>query len=86
MHLVFLIAVLAALVAMNWSYLGFDRLFGGKGGAKLFSSTRCVWRKDPRRKGENLERWVCTTCGVDAYSGTGGPPNECKRQFRDGRL
>ncbi|MCI4666067.1 MAG: hypothetical protein MRY74_15230 [Neomegalonema sp.] len=87
MQAVFLIAVLIALLAMNWTYLGLDKIFRRKpGGGGIFSATACRWRKDPRRTGGELDRWICAKCGVDAYTATGRAPDGCKRHLRSGGL
>ena len=86
MHLVYLVVLLCALVAMNWRFLGLDKVFGGGGSGRLSFGKPCRWKRDPTRKSEHLDRYVCTACGVDAYSSDGSPPRQCKRNLRPGSL
>lgn len=86
MHLVYLIMLLLCVVALNWRFLGLDRLFGFGGGASegLFPwGKSCNWKRDPSRKGDGRERFVCRHCGADAFTDTGRPPERCMRQARD---
>lgn len=46
----------------------------------------CRWKRDKWRPAASLDRWVCTRCGVDAYSSDGRPPKECKRELRETAL
>lgn len=42
----------------------------------------CRWRKDQRRNGATMTRWVCTHCHVDAYTKGEAKPKLCKRAYR----
>ena len=46
----------------------------------------CPWKRDAFRPETRFRRWVCATCGVDAYTVTGRPPRECKRASRPSGL
>lgn len=85
MYLVYLTLLLAAVLAMNWSFLGFDRLFGGRrdGGAAPRARSTCKWKRDPMQKDGKYDRWICTKCGVDYFSTSGRAPDTCKRHLRD---
>lgn len=39
----------------------------------------CIWREDRLRKGATSTRWICSTCGIEAYTRDGRPPKACKR-------
>jgi len=41
----------------------------------------CIWREDRLRKTATSTRWICSTCGIDAYTQDGRPPKECKRDL-----
>lgn len=88
MHLVYLILLLAAVIAMNWRFLGLHKAFGGGAGGRprLGFGKPCRWKRDPTRKGQDLERYVCSVCGVDAYTAEGRPPRQCKRNLRESAL
>lgn len=68
-------AVAALLLYALWRVIGNGR-----------RKSECRWRKDKRRKGGALERWICTTCRVDAFTSDGKPPRGCKRGMRDAGL
>lgn len=96
MELIYLIVLLAALLAMNWRFLGLDQLFGGgrrrrapRGPGpvlrRLFGPA-CRWRPDPMKKHDKLKRYVCAECGADAFTSDGGPPRVCRRSTRTARL
>jgi hypothetical protein len=42
----------------------------------------CTWRFDRRRHGVALQRWTCTSCGVEAFTQDERPPKDCKRALR----
>ncbi|WP_147277276.1 hypothetical protein [Rhodovulum sp. 12E13] len=46
----------------------------------------CEWWRQPGKRTDNLQRWVCRACGVDAFTSTGKPPVECKRNLREAQL
>jgi ribosomal protein L37AE/L43A len=46
------------------------------------ASSSCHWKRC-ERSANSLERWHCRKCGVDAFSSTGKPPQECKRQLKE---
>lgn len=79
MHAIYLIVLLIAVLALNWRRLGLHRIasFGGRA---------CRWKRDGSRQGASLTRYVCATCGVDAYTSDGRAPRQCKRAYRDGGL
>ncbi len=70
-----LTVIAAGLLFILWRSIGNGRRKNG-----------CRWRKDKRRKGGSLERWICTTCRVDAFTSDGKPPRGCKRGLRDAGL
>ena len=77
MPALYLILLLALLIIFNWRYLRLDRVFGSLGIGK-----RCKWRQDPVKKHDLLQRYICTTCGVDAFTSDGNPPRVCRRNSR----
>ena len=47
------------------------------------AGNQCRWKKDRWRHGSiKFDRWICRECGVEAFSGDGRPPKECKRHLR----
>lgn len=70
MQLVYLILLLMALIALNWRFLGFDKLFGAR--------RRCRWMTDRRMQGGQYGRYVCDECGAEAFTSTGRPPRDCR--------
>lgn len=72
MELTYLIVLLCALVAMNWRFLGFDRLVASK--------PQCRWTLDAEPRDDGLQRFVCQRCGSDAHTADGRPPNRCQRR------
>ncbi len=40
---------------------------------------RCRWKKDRNGGRGSLNRFVCKTCGVDAFVKGNKPPRECKK-------
>lgn len=46
----------------------------------------CRWKTDRRRMKGAFTRWVCTDCGVEAFTTDDRPPKECKRALRDPAL
>lgn len=50
------------------------------------AATGCRWKKSPGQGERTLVRWQCMECAVEAYSGDGRPPKECKRGLRETQL
>lgn len=88
MELIYLVLLLCAVIALNWRFLGLHRL--GRGGrlrAPLLGLGKpCHWKLDPTRKDGALKRYVCATCGVDAYTAKDQPPRKCLRSARPSSL
>lgn len=61
MYIVYLVTLLAALIVMNWRFVGFDRLF-----RRREDGPRCDWRMDPARSGRARQSWICVRCGEEA--------------------
>ncbi len=78
MHLVYLVALLAALLAMNWRFIGMDKLFGGRRNDRA-APRLCAWRMDPQRSGEARQTWICADCGAEADTTNKRRPEECRR-------
>ncbi|WP_323803189.1 hypothetical protein [Sulfitobacter litoralis] len=38
----------------------------------------CRWRKDSNRDKGSLQFYHCVACGAEAFTGTKGPPRDCK--------
>lgn len=72
-QLVYLIVLLAALIAMNWRFLGLDKLFGRE-------RRPCRWRADPSMQGGRFGRYLCETCDAEAFTSNGRAPRECRRR------
>jgi hypothetical protein len=66
--LAFLIALLAALVAMNWRVLA--AAFGGHPSA-------CQWSRIHARDREGLRAWFCPSCGREEFVDGGSQPPDC---------
>lgn len=78
MAIPFDLALLAMLgVALVVLLLAYRKL-GARGGA-----SKCGWRRADRR-GSSLQKWVCRSCGAEAYSTDRRPPKECKRSLKIG--
>lgn len=77
MELIYLVLLLAALLAMNWRFLGMHRLFSRSGGAP-----GCRWKRDPTREASASARFVCARCGAEAYRADGAAPRVCLRGAR----
>lgn len=74
MPIIVILAVAAILVT-----LFYFRVLGPGQGRK------CRWSRAPdTHRTSHLERWLCESCGVDAYSTDGRPPKECKRMLKSG--
>lgn len=72
--LYYLLLLLVALVAFNWRYIGFDRLFGG--------GKPCRWKKTAEARDDFPAQWRCTACGVDCGTNDGEKPTRCLRAGR----
>jgi len=46
----------------------------------------CRWKIDQRRRAGQLDRWLCLTCGQDAFTSDCKPPKDCKRHLREAKL
>lgn len=46
-------------------------------------TSRCRWKRDPRRRGVTLTRWQCIECGVEAFTSDRRPPRDCKKELRE---
>ena len=62
------------------------RRAGGAGRVVQRRGQPCRWSRSPGKRTDNLQRWQCRVCGVDAFTGTGRPPVECKRNLRETQL
>lgn len=80
MKALYLILLLAALIAMNWRFLGLDQIFQRIFGAAPLGRRRpCRWAADQRMQGGRYGRYVCAACGAEAFTSTGRPPPDCRR-------
>lgn len=75
--LVFAIIALRFVLGKRWS----DRSMGRQAQVPSQASSSCRWQRDAESE-NSLERWRCENCGVDAFTSTGKPPKECKRQLK----
>lgn len=60
----------------------------GRTGANPTGTARtkaCKWSATGEGQGR-LKQYRCATCGVTAYSGTGKPPAQCKKNLGGGAL
>lgn len=73
MELVYLVLLLAALIAMNWRFVGFDRLFKRRDA----DAAPCRWRMDPTRSGKARQVWVCGACAAEDETRDGARPRRC---------
>ena len=78
MYALYLIILLLFLIIANWRYLGLHKVFGHP----LDRMQRCRWKLDPVTKHDQLKRYTCATCGVDAYSSGDLEPRVCRRNDR----
>lgn len=76
MQLLYLVLLLAALIAMNWRFVGFDRLFRSRD--RAVDAAPCVWRMDPTRSGKARQIWVCARCDAEAETTTRRRPTVCR--------
>lgn len=84
MKALYLILLLAALIALNWRFLGLDqvfgRIFGGVFGPAPFGQRRpCRWAADQAMQGGRYGRYVCAACGAEAFTSNGRPPRDCRQ-------
>jgi len=42
----------------------------------------CRWRADRTRDRDTLQAWRCAACGVEVFTATGKPPQDCKRNMQ----
>jgi len=76
MQLIYLVALLAIIVAINWRFLGLDRVFG----FPKRDPQGCDWIRDDARETDDGKRhWVCMTCGARAAEPGRVPPRDCHR-------
>ncbi|MCI4661106.1 MAG: hypothetical protein MRY63_04695 [Neomegalonema sp.] len=83
MELIFLLILLIAVLYGRRRMLGLEGFFNRLLSGRLLSGRACKWRRDPTRRLGEQQRYVCATCGVDAYSARGAP-RQCKRNLRGG--
>ena len=79
MQLLYLLLLLAALIALNWRFLRLDRLMERITGR---FGRPCRWRLDPTMRGGSYGRYQCMACGAEAYTSNGRAPGACKRETR----
>jgi len=39
----------------------------------------CIWGQDRSARRRRRTRWICATCGAQAFTQDGRPPKDCKR-------
>lgn len=81
--MVLVLAILALRMALRTR--GGDRSTSRQAEVPNLARSNCRWQRDAQ-SGHSLERWRCKNCGVDAFTATGKPPKECKRQLKVARL
>lgn len=72
-QLAYLVVLLCALVALNWRFLGFDRLIGG-------ARRPCRWSLVRPAGDDEYALFQCAKCGEQAHTRDGQEPNRCMRR------
>ena len=66
--LIFLVALLAVVVALNW------RLLAAKFGGRV---SACDWHRIEQRDREGRRAWFCAACGRAELTDGRNPPPDC---------
>jgi hypothetical protein len=66
--LLFLLTLLAVVVALNWRFLAAS--FG-------LSGRPCDWSRVHQRDRDGQNAWFCPTCGHEEFVSGEGPPPDC---------
>lgn len=67
--LLFLLVLLAVVVALNWRFLAAS--FG-------FRRRPCDWSRIQSRDRDGQRAWFCPACGREEFISGKGPPTDCK--------